>query len=222
MLFTLHCAEALAWLSTQNDNSVDLIVTDIAYESIEKWRKIGTTTRLKESKGSSNKWFPFFPNDKLPELFESLYRVLKPNSHCYFFCDSPTMFIAKPLGEEVGFKFWKPVVWDKINFGMGYHYRGQSEFILFFEKGKRKLNNLSIPDVLHYKKIRKGYPTEKPLALMETLILQSSKPGELVIDPFMGSGVVGEASLMHGRLFEGCDITQNSLNVVQQRLSRFK
>ena len=57
------------------------------------------------------------------------------------------MFAAKPAAEQAGFKFWKPLVWDKCAIGMGYHYRARYEFILFFEKGKRKLNNLSIPDI---------------------------------------------------------------------------
>jgi site-specific DNA-methyltransferase (adenine-specific) len=220
--FILNCGDAIEWLKTLDDKSVDLIVTDIAYESIEKWRKIGTTTRLKDSKGSSNKWFPFFPNDKLPELFEEMYRVLKNNSHCYFFSDAETMFIAKGIGEEAGFKFWKPIVWSKLAIGMGYHYRNSHEFILFFEKGKRKLNDLGVPDVLSFKRIWKGYPTEKPLGLMEVLVRQSSSENEIVIDPFMGSGVVGEAALNLNRSFWGNDIAQKSLDFTGDRLSKFK
>ncbi|MFP9068722.1 DNA methyltransferase, partial [Enterococcus faecalis] len=70
---------------------------------------------------------------------------MKKNSHFYLFCDQETMFVIKPIAESMGFKFWKPIVWDKVSIGMGYHYRARYEFIPFFEKGKRKLNNLSIP-----------------------------------------------------------------------------
>ena len=59
-----------------------------------------------------------------------------------------TMFVAKPEAERAGFKFWKPLVWDKRTIGMGYHYRARCEFILFFEKGKRRLNDLGVADVL--------------------------------------------------------------------------
>ena len=76
-----------------------------------------------------------------------MYRVLRKNRHLYLFCDQETMFVAKPVGEQVGFKFWKPLVWDKKKIGMGYHYRARYEFVLFFEKGKRKINNLGIPDI---------------------------------------------------------------------------
>ena len=78
--------------------------------------------------------------------FAEIYRVLRRDSHFYLFCDQETMFVAKPIAEAAGFKFWKPLVWDKCSLGMGYHYRARYEFVLFFEKGKRKLRNLGIPD----------------------------------------------------------------------------
>ena len=45
---------------------------------------------------------------------------------------------------------------------MGYHYRARYEFILFFEKGKRRLNDLGIADIIAVPRIRGGYPAEKP------------------------------------------------------------
>lgn len=48
------------------------------------------------------------------------------------------MFVIKPLAEKMGFQVSEPIVWDKVAIGMGYHYRARYEFILFFEKGKRK------------------------------------------------------------------------------------
>ena len=49
---------------------------------------------------------------------------------------------------------------------MGYHYRSRYELILFFEKGKRKLNNLGIPDIIEHPRIHRGYPAEKPSAVL--------------------------------------------------------
>ena len=113
------------------------------------------------------------------------------------------MFFAKPEAERAGFRFWKPLVWDKKTIGMGYHYRARYEFILFFEKGKRRLNDLGIADVISAPRIHRGYPAEKPPAVSEVFIRQSSAPGELVADPFMGSGSVGVAALTAGRRFCG-------------------
>lgn len=216
--FKLDKMDAIEWLKKKGSSSIDLMITDVPYESLEKHRKAGTTTRLKHSKASSNDWFEIFPNSRFEDFFTEAHRVLKNNSHLYFFCDQETMFAAKPIGESAGFKFWKPLVWDKLAIGMGYHYRNQYELILFFEKGKRKLNHLGISDILPAKRIRKGYPTEKPVELMETLINQSSEPGEMVVDPFMGSGSVGVASLKLGRDFSGCDTNPASLKLAEERL----
>ncbi|BCV38212.1 MULTISPECIES: DNA-methyltransferase [Shewanella] len=202
--------DAVNWLSTLADASVDLIITDPPYESLEKYRKIGTTTRLKVSKSSSNQWFDIFPNCRFESLLQEIYRVLKKNSHFYLFCDQETMFIIKPIAESVGFKFWKPLVWDKINIGMGYHYRARHEYILFFEKGKRKLNNLGIPDILQYKRVFRGYPTEKPVELLEILVSQSSNENQLVVDPFFGSGSTLMAAKNLNRNYIGCDISNQA------------
>lgn len=204
--------DAVEFLQDLKDNSVDLVTTDPAYESLEKHRAIGTTTRLKQD------WFDIFPNSRFPELFQELYRVLKPNSHLYVMCDQETMFEIKPMGEAAGFKFWKPIVWDKVSIGMGYHYRCRYEFILFFEKGKRKLNNLGTPDVLAVNRVRGGYPTEKPVELMEVLVAQSSQPGQLVVDPFMGAGSVGVAAYKLGRHFIGNDLSPKARETAFARM----
>ena len=216
--FELHQGDAVEWLRTLKDESVDLVVTDPPYESLEKHRKRGTTTRLKHSKASSNDWFEVFPNERFEELFAELFRVLKRNTHCYVFCDQETMFVAKPIAERAGFKFWKPIVWDKMKIGMGYHYRARYEFILFFEKGKRRLNDLGVPDVLQVPRVWRGNPTEKPVALAETLIRQSTTPGELVIDPFIGSGAFGVAAVGLGRRFGGADLATDAVQVASTRI----
>src|SRR5262245_16919211 len=112
---TFHLAQgdAVSWLAALPSESIDLIVTDPPYESLEKHRAVGTTTRLKHSKASSNDWFTIFPNARFPELFTQAHRVLRRDSHFYLYCDPETMFVAKPAAERAGFKFWKPLIWDK-------------------------------------------------------------------------------------------------------------
>ncbi|MGL6644318.1 DNA-methyltransferase [Aeromonas caviae] len=145
--FELHQGDAIDWLKSLSDSSIDLLITDPPYESLEKHRKVGTTTRLKQSKSSSNTWFEIFPNSRFESLFYEVYRVLKKNSHFYLFCDQETAFIVKPIAEAAGFKFWKPIVWDKMRIGMGYHYRAKYEFILFLRKERE---NLTIFQFLTY------------------------------------------------------------------------
>jgi site-specific DNA-methyltransferase (adenine-specific) len=216
---SLSTLDAVEWLRSLPSASVDLIVTDPPYESLEKHRAVGTTTRLKHSKASSNDWFSIFPNSRFPEFFAEAYRVLAKNRHFYLFCDPETMFVAKPAAERAGFKFWKPLVWDKQKIGMGYHYRSRYEFVLFFEKGKRKLADLGVADIIDEPRIRGEYPAQKPVRVSEVLIGQSTQKGELVVDPFMGSGSSGHAALSLGRRFAGTDISPDAVALTRSRLS---
>lgn len=218
--YSLSQMDAIEWMKQIDDESVDCIITDPPYESLEKHRKSGTTTRLKMSKSSSNEWFDIFHNDRFPELFEQAYRVLKPNSHLYIFCDTETMFAIKPMGEAAGFKFWKNIIWHKVTIGLGFHYRNTYENILFFEKGKRRLKDLSIPDVLSYKRIKgkDKYPTQKPSELSDILLRQSGEPQGLVIDPFCGSSPVGESALKAGMYYMGCDTSERAIQISKERL----
>lgn len=222
-LYALFQGDAVDFLQSQPAASVSCIVTDPAYESLEKHRAHGTTTRL------TNNWFPIFKNERFPEFFSECYRVLKPNSHLYVYCDDETAYAIKPMGEEAGFKYWKRLIWDKCKIGMGYHYRSRCEYILFFEKGKRKLNNLGMPDVFDLKedpegyvieqaRILRGYPTEKPVAVSEKLILQSTDENDVILDPFMGSGSVGVAAISNRRRFVGVDIEEKAVELAQKRL----
>jgi site-specific DNA-methyltransferase (adenine-specific) len=216
--FQLNQADAVTWLRSLPPACIDLVITDPPYESLEKHRAVGTTTRLKISKASSNEWFGIFPNSRFEELFAEIYRVLRKDRHFYLFCDPETAFIAKPLAENAGFKFWKPLIWDKRTIGMGYHYRSRYEFVLFFEKGKRKLNDLGVADIIEERRVRNGFPTEKPVRVSETLISQSTTAGETVVDPFMGSGSVGVAAAKLGRIFAGNDVSDVSIKMTRQRL----
>lgn len=218
--WSVEVSDAVAFLDRLPAASVDLLVTDPPYESLEKYRAIGTTTRLKRSKSSSNDWFAVFPNARFPELLRACHRVLKRNAHLYLFTDQETMFVVKPFAEEAGFKFWKPLVWDKRVIGMGYHYRSRYEFVLFFEKGKRKLANLSQADILEAKRVHNGYPGEKPARVAQILIEQSCDPGGLVVDPFCGSASVGVAALACGRRFAGCDLLPEAVALAERNLGR--
>src|SRR3954464_7871362 len=142
--------------------SVDLVVTDPPCGSLHIHRARGTTTRL------TTNWFATVANERLPELLREVARVLRADRHFYLFGDEVTADVIRqqqgvgaarlPNGARrcaCGLTYWKEVLWAKttldarsIRGGAGYHYRAASERILFFEKGKRALDDLGIPDVL--------------------------------------------------------------------------
>ena len=65
---------------------------------------------------------------------------------------------------------------------------------------------------------RLGYPTQKPLALLERIISASSNPGDLVLDPFCGCGTTIDAAQRLGRKWIGIDITQLAITLIKNRL----
>lgn len=215
--------DAVDLLAALPSGCVDCYAMDPAYESLEKHRKAGGTTgRLMHSKMSSNDWFPIFANARFPALLEQMYRTLKRDRHAYIMCDDETSDVIKPMARAAGFTVWDRIIWDKKSIGMGYHWRKQTEFILFLEKGKRRLNELGWSNVIECKRLQGKdlYPTEKPPEVFERLILNSTQPGELVADPFCGSGSCGEASLATGRLWLGSDVAEEAIGRSRARLAR--
>ena len=67
-------------------------------------------------------------------------------------------------------------------------------------------------------KERTGYPTQKPVGIINRIVLASSLPGHLVVDFFAGSGTVGESCLNHGRNFILIDNNSEALEVMAKRL----
>lgn len=67
-------------------------------------------------------------------------------------------------------------------------------------------------------KERLGYPTQKPVPLLERLISASSNPGDLVLDPFCGCGTAVDAAQGLGRLWTGIDITYLAIGLIERRL----
>jgi site-specific DNA-methyltransferase (adenine-specific) len=218
--FAIDQADAFATLAALPAGSVDMLNFDLPYESLEKHRAWGTTTRLSHSKKSSNDWFGVVKNERFMDLFAECHRVLAKNAHLYAWCDDETSDFMKLAAQAAGFKVWKRLVWDKKAIGMGYHYRARYEFILFMEKGKRRLADLGMPDVLEAKRIKHkdAYPAEKPVEINEIFTRQSTAPGELVCDPFMGSGSAGVAALKNGRKFLGSDVSPKAVLHARRRL----
>lgn len=64
---------------------------------------------------------------------------------------------------------------------------------------------------------RKTVP-QMPIGIMERIVLACSKPGDLVLDPFLGTGTTGVAAVMHGRNFWGCDLSRNYVRQSNKRI----
>ena len=75
-----------------------------------------------------------------------------------------------------------------------------------------------IPPINSQARERLGYPTQKPVALLERIIAASSHPGDVVLDPFCGCGTSVHASQRLGRSWIGIDITHLAISLIERRL----
>ena len=192
-LVRLVQADAREFLASLPEESVGLIVTDPPYA-------------FERSDAYFKEWFEELPDEAWPEIFIELHRVLVQNAHAYVFADRRVRPVFEAAASEAGFQVHQALIWDKASIGLGNGvWRPQHEYICFLSKGSRRGNSRSLGDVLRAPRPR-GYPTEKPVAVLKQLIAQSSERGELVLDPFCGSGNVGKAARALGRRALLCDV----------------
>lgn len=192
-LVRLYEADARAFLATLPDESVDLIITDPPYV-------------FDRGQTHFREWFAELPDEAWPQILGELHRVLRKDAHAYVLCDWRTQRIFEDAAQTVGFRVRRPLVWDKLSPALGGTWRSQSELILFCEKGYRPGNYRNRGNVLRAPRVARGYPTEKPVRLLRQLVSQSSDKGELVLDPFCGSGNVGRAARELRRRACLCDV----------------
>lgn len=135
------------------------------------------------------------------EAYRMMYDVLEDDTHAYVFFAVTQYPIHLELLTEAGFSVDPlPLVWIKEGTsapGVFTSFTSTYETIFFCRKGNRKLNH-SPSNVLSFKRVNpknKIHDTEKPLALIKHLIELSTLPGEMVVDPCAGSGVVAEAAI---------------------------
>ena len=87
------------------------------------------------------------------------------------------------------------------------------------ERGKVPEDWWYFPVIARLHSERTGYPTQKPVALLERIILASSNPGDMVADFFCGSGTTPFVATKHGRKFIACDETFRALHTTRSRLT---
>ena len=106
---------------------------------------------------------------------------------------------------------------------LGGDYIHRTEFVLFAHKGRRVFANGRPSNVIEARKVRPidmQHPTEKPVRVLRPLVLNSTLPGETVLDPFAGSGSTGVVAQEEGR---GCILIERDpgyVTIARQRLAQ--
>ena len=133
------------------------------------------------------------------------------------------------LDEHLAFK--QMIVWDKGKIGMGWHYRRSYETILVAHSPAgtprwydttNAVENILRPGDHGIRKIIPNadqHPTEKPVALVKHFLGLHTRPGDIVLDPFMGSGTTGVACAEMDRLFIGIELDPHWFTVARSRIA---
>ena len=220
--------DAIDFMKTLEDESVDLIVTDPPYKVTARGNA-GNSGGMMQSKLSMQGKI-FKHNDIRPiEYIPEFYRLLKDGSHCYIMTNHVNLQEMLNTATECGFHFIKSLIWNKGNKIMGQFYMSQFEYILFFRKGKgKKINKCGTADILSVpNKKTKGkdgkniHDTEKPVELMKILIENSSQEGELVLDPFLGVGATAMACKELNRDYIGIELDEKYYNIACKRVNDY-
>lgn len=219
----IDCLEGLAQVP---DKSVDLIVTDPPY-FLSMGHAGSKTNAQKSEQLQSNRAFndlaictPFYK-----QLFAEYARVLKDDGSFYFFTDFRGYGYYFPL-INAALPVRNLIVWDKIS-GPGSFYSFAHEFIIFGTyKGKTKAGVGS--NVWRMKAFSSGakstngekqHPTQKPWELIAKAIEDSTEPGAVVLDTFMGSGTTAVACIKSGRNYIGFELDEGYHQIAQQRIA---
>lgn len=206
-------SDGIKLLRELSENTVDLIITDPPYKTTSRGCAGNSGGMLQKDICKTGKMFNY--NDILPKDYAGyMFKCLKDGGHCYIMCNHTNLIEMLNTFTSVGFHFVKSLIWDKGNKIMGRFYMSQFEYILFFRKGKGiQINNCGTSDILSVpnKKLKDPdgknlHDTQKPVELMSILIQNSSKEGELVVDPFAGIFTTAIACKRLRRKFLGCEI----------------
>jgi DNA modification methylase len=158
---------------------------------------------------------------KFSEWLPELYRILKKGTHCYIMINSRNLKELQQEAENVGFEFQNLLIWEKVNFTPNKYYMQGFELILMLSKRPAKnINDMGSKNIIKIPNPigKKLHPTEKPVRLMEILINNSTNIGDTVLDPFMGAGATGIASMLNKREFIGIEIDKTFFDIAKNRI----
>lgn len=221
VIYNKDCLEGMANMTA---DCVDLIITDPPYKTITGGRTDNGTSKIPQGilRQHNKPLFKHQMNIKISSWIGELYRVLKSGGQCYIFINALNMKELLVESEKVGFKLHNILVWEKNNCTPSQFYMKNCEYVLFLRKGRAKwINDIGGSKTVHqFNNIigNKNHPTEKPVDLLTFYIKNSSEEGDVVFDPFMGSGSTMIAALRTNRQFIGYELDEQYYDVASRRI----
>lgn len=229
------CGDVIKALEQIESNSVDLIVTDPPYNLNKNYGTANDNLEFNDYIDFSKKWL------------KECYRVLKPDGTIYVFMGMRYIsYIFQILEQDLNMHFVSWITWFYTQgIGKTKGFSPRHDDILMFSKNEKNytfnLDDIRVPQKfyrsvnnmrganpgnvwefshIHYcNSKRKEHPTQKPEALYERMILASSNVGDVVLDPFGGSGTCLHVCQNIGRNGISIDLNPDYCQMTIERLS---
>lgn len=232
---TAICGDAIEEMKKIPDNSIHLIVTDPPYNLNKDYGNNTDNLEFNDYLEFSRQWL------------KEAKRVLTDNGSIYVFMGMKYIsYIYSILEQELSMTFNSWITWYYTQgIGKTKGFSPRHDDILLFTKSPKKfvfnLDDIRIPQKyyrsvnnmrganpgnvwefshMHYcNKNRKKHPTQKPEGLFERMILASSNEGDMILDPFVGSGTALRVCQQTNRNGIGIDINPEYIDMARDRLS---
>lgn len=190
--------DALRWLAARADQAATLIVFDPPYA-------VGTPVRGREDGAAGSVFAPFA---FMHRALTACARVLRPGGCVQMFADKRRIADLYYIASTCGLRYAAEIAWVRTRPGTGGLFRSSWDPIAIVSRGvPDAIDRAAIRDV-----IEANYPTPrthpygKPIECFTHVMQRLCRPGDLVLDPFAGSGVSRVAAEQLGLRWAGCDI----------------
>jgi len=201
----LH-ADCLTALPRFSSGSIDFVLTDPPY-LVSYHDRTGRTL----AGDQDGLW--------LKPAFAEIYRVLKPGRFCVSFYgwNRADQFLS--AWKAAGFKLAGHLVWVKDYASSRGVLAYQHEQAYLLAKGRPERPQEALPDVLKWRYTgNRLHPTQKPVPSLKPVIEAFTRPGEIVLDPFCGSGSTLLAAKILGRRYVGIEVNTEYCRTATERL----
>ena len=206
---------------------VDLILTDPPYD-MPSTKAGGKSELAKSIQGAFDELKNANLTNGITYEFLDLMVQLQDNINIYIWCNLKQIKFYLDYFIDKHKCKWDEIIWYKTNAMPCFHnkYLTDKEYCLYFRKGgycnpvnyETAKTVYSLPiNILDKKKY--GHPTIKPLPIIKNLIINSTHEGDLILDPFAGSGTTLVASKQLGRNYIGFEIDEKYVDICRKRIN---
>lgn len=209
----VHCVDCLEAMTQLPEKCVDHVLTDPPYDT-----KTHRGTRYEVRPTSSE--VPFAPLGDVPGVVEALLRVTR--RWALAFC---ALEMFHDYAVAAGCAWVRAGLWRRTDGAPQFtgDRPGQAAegIAVMHSEGKKQWNGGGKHGVWTHGLERKErvHPTQKPVGLIAELLKDFTDPGDLILDPFAGSGTTGVACVRTGRRFLGFEIDPKYTQVANQRIA---